>query len=310
MFGLLRYMFLVTFAVGSSLVFAQDSSDKGPANELASLLVSDDLLSRFLDAMVSVVPDVPVPNASTVAERQQIAVVVRELGKQYLAKAQVQVLQRPTQATLEAEFSDVELQTLMTFYKTDLGRKWLKTQPALTASLAKSIAVQISNSIIDDKARQELEGLRKSLDAASLEELDKAIAADAVPLDLLCQHWYELNEGDPDVTYYNLIKRELDGSCAFNGVVVDKSEKIYARYSGRSRWTLMGRAFMETLIGDDSVSSVYIIDELSKDKMVSRLVAEDTPSAEWEMLTETTRKIAAPSVPDGYSIEDETESPE
>ena len=28
------------------------------------------------------------------------------------------------------------------------------------------------------------------------------------------------------------------------------------------------------------------------------------------MLTETTRKIAAPSVPDGYSIEDETESPE
>lgn len=310
MSGLFRYVCLITFAVGTCFLCAQESETRTSARQLAELLVTKESLSRFLDSLTSVIPEMPIPNTPGKADRHQLAAAVKEFGKQHLEKTQVHVLQKALQQTLNAEFSEAELQTLVTFYRTELGQKWLKTQPALTASVAKSVAMQISNAIIDEQAKRTLEALRETLDDASLEQLNKAIAADAVSVNWLCQHWYELNQSDPDVTYYNSVNRQLDGTCFYSGITIEKSEKLYTRYSGNSRWTLMGRVILETIVGDEPMTSVYIIDHIAEDRMVSRLISEDTPSTEWETLTETTLRINVPPVPDGYTIEDETQDSE
>lgn len=303
-------LFAITFLLFGlpatvNTAFCQNSTHSDPAQKLTEILLTEKSLDQFLDQITKTIPELPVPGGMSETNKQQITERMAAFRPQLKSLIEWTKLRTALAQELSARFSQDELQTLLAFYQSDVGSKWVEQQPLIAADFLHTVAENALSTFLENQAKASLAVLESKLGKDELQAVTAAKQADPFPMKWLCQHWYEIDETDPIIKYYTAVKRSPDGWFEVQSVTIDVTEKTYSRYSNRSRWFAIGRLLIEIDNTEPAFNSVYIVEKLTKETISSRWVSEDLPLAEWDIMNETTQPLQFPEVPDGYEVVDE-----
>ena len=297
-------LLLLGLPAAANEAFCQNLTNNNSAQKMAEILLTEKSLDQFLDQITKTIPELPVPGGLNETNKQQISERIAEFRPQLKSLIEWTKLRTAFAQELSARFSQDELQALLAFYQSDVGSKWVEQQPLIAAGFLHTVAENAFSTFLETQAKTSLTVLESKLGKDELQAVAAAKQADPLPMEWLCQHWYEIDETDPMTKYYTSVKRSQDGWFEVQSVTIDVTEKTYSRYSNRSRWFAIGRLLIEIDNTDPIFNTVYLVGNVTKDRMTSQWVSEDLPLTEWEVINETTQPLQFPAVPDGYEVVD------
>ena len=198
------------------------------------------------------------------------------------------------------KFSQSEQEALAAFFETSAGKKYLASRAeVLSRLMVHAVAVKR-----EADARTQLDKairtvLRESSDAGRA-EIEEAIKAQPIATDNLLGRWYS-KDGEDGV--YNFVgshlKRE-DGANVSAGVWIDHQDKTYDKFEEPGIWEIRGRLVIELNFSDTEWANLFILDKLSPEKLIWRVVDPYAEPQDWIVSEETRKPIPFPPKPAGY----------
>lgn len=198
------------------------------------------------------------------------------------------------------QLNEAEQQSLATFLATTAGKKFLSVQ----AEALSQLMVHAIVSKQQTRARQSFESVLKSTIAAASPaaraEIERALRAKPLLRKDLLGKWYTQDDQEESFAFTGRHSKDADGSNISAGVSLDHEAKTYERFIDRGIWEIRGRLVIEMNFSDLEWVNLFIIDKLSTNELVWRIVDTEAPLNEWILSKETRTPIALPTRPSGY----------
>ncbi|MFK7737413.1 MAG: hypothetical protein AB8B50_15365, partial [Pirellulaceae bacterium] len=198
------------------------------------------------------------------------------------------------------EFDTGEQIQIAEFMQTAAGKKYFDLQAKMLARLL----VRASISKQEARARSTLLSRVPQVVAGAIPsakaELEAAMAGPGIDKNLLLGRWYTRDEEDGEFLFVGWHEKAEDGSNLSAGVYIDHLDKNYDKFLEPGVWKVQGKLVIEVSFSNLDEPTMFVIDKLTKDELVWRIVEPDLEPSKWLKSVEARKPIELPAKPSGY----------
>ncbi len=275
------------------------------AAKLASLMVTEKKINATIDKLIEA--GLNHPSAGQIEEqlKQQVLQQVDEMKSNFMEMLPWEKIRAAVAEEYAEHFTADELGEILAFYDKGAGKKMLELQPDLVAGMVERVATSLADEKLTLMGANYLTELEQNLGPKEKLAVLEAKTSKPFPEKLLHGKWYGRDLSDPEYKSYWWHEKKPGGKQVLGGLDLDSAEKTFDKYETPGRYSIIGRLLIETDFDEPSFSSIYIIDEVTKEKIKYRIVDEELPLAEWDSMVDRREPVEFPEIPEGYKDADD-----